>query len=224
MGFGSLRVINEDIIQPSQGFPTHGHRDMEIITFPMTGALDHKDSTGGEGRIRAGEIQKMSAGKGIRHSEYNALDDQSCHLYQIWIEPNQTGVNPYYEQRDFSELLNLGDPTLLVSPGGDNGSLRIFQDAHMWGRRFLHKNIQWNFQPQFAALESSPAESALSHSSGGVWIQVTQGQLRVTHLGDSSKNGELLEAGDAAFARGSKGWILTSQSVFAEALVFDLKT
>jgi redox-sensitive bicupin YhaK (pirin superfamily) len=118
MGFRSLRVINEDRVQPGQGFGTHGHRDMEIITCVLEGALAHKDSLGTGSIIKPGELQRMSAGTGIRHSEFNPSDSELVHLYQIWLVPDQRGVTPSYEQRSFSEDEKLGKLRLVASPDG----------------------------------------------------------------------------------------------------------
>jgi len=160
MGFGTLRVINEDTIAGGEGFPTHGHRDMEILTYVVEGAIAHRDSTGKEGVIRPGELQRMSAGRGVRHSEYNALEEGETHLLQIWIEPNETGIEPRYETRDFSAPLEKGEPVLLASPNGKSGSLEIAQDAWVWARRFT-TGTEWHLP--------------LSKGRLG-WLQVIKGQ------------------------------------------------
>ncbi|WP_258544425.1 pirin family protein [Alteromonas lipotrueae] len=128
MGFSALRVINDDIVQAGRGFETHGHRDMEIISFVVSGALKHKDSTGNDYVIPAGDIQVMSAGKGIRHSEMNASDHEEVNFIQIWIEPNVTGVQPAYLQKSVSDKNGL---ELLVSESGQNGALKINQEARI---------------------------------------------------------------------------------------------
>lgn len=129
MGWGALRVINEDIVAPGEGFPMHGHRDMEIVTVIVSGALEHRDSLGNGAVIRPGEVQRMSAGSGVRHSEFNPAADTATHLLQIWIRPRAAGGTPGYEQRAVS-----GAPgaVLLASPDGGDGSVRIGQDAALW--------------------------------------------------------------------------------------------
>lgn len=126
MGFSALRVINDDIIQPNTGFDTHGHRDMEIITYIIQGAIRHQDSEGNVEILPAGEFQLMSAGKGIYHSEYNASDNEPLQLLQIWIEPNTRGGKPSYQQKDFGQEFGL---TTIATPNGENGALQIKQDA-----------------------------------------------------------------------------------------------
>src|ERR1700687_5901754 len=127
MGFRSLRVINDSRVQPGQGFGMHGHRDMEIVTYVLEGALAHKDSLGTGSIIKAGELQRMSAGTGIRHSEFNPSDTESVHFYQIWLLPNRTGVTPSYEQRFFSEEEKRDRFRLVTSSDGADGSLAIHQ-------------------------------------------------------------------------------------------------
>ncbi|CAM3906039.1 Quercetin 2,3-dioxygenase [Vibrio aerogenes CECT 7868] len=126
MGFSALRVINEDKVQPGAGFETHGHRDMEIISYVLSGQIAHKDSEGHIQVLPAGEFQLMSAGSGIFHSEYNASDSETLHFLQIWIEPDTLGIQPGYQQKDFGQSAGL---TPVATPGGDNGTLRIRQDA-----------------------------------------------------------------------------------------------
>src|SRR3954470_20802203 len=122
MGFSSLRVINEDVVPPGQGFGTHGHRDMEIITYILDGALEHKDSMGNGSVIRPGDVQRMSAGTGVRHSEFNASRDDPVHLLQIWIEPDVTGIEPGYEEKHFDAAAKRGRLRLIASPDGRDGS------------------------------------------------------------------------------------------------------
>jgi redox-sensitive bicupin YhaK (pirin superfamily) len=131
MGFGPLRVINDDFVKMGQGFGMHGHRDMEIITYMLEGTLQHKDSMGNSRNIRAGEIQRMAAGTGVRHSEYNAsrVDGDDVHLLQIWIMPNKAGVEPEYEYREIPFAEKLGKLKLIASPDSREGSMRIHQDA-----------------------------------------------------------------------------------------------
>ena len=125
MGFSDLRVINDDRVQPGQGFGTHGHRDMEIITYVLDGALEHKDSMGNGSVIRPGDVQRMSAGKGVRHSEFNASQTEPVHLLQIWIEPNVSGIEPGYEEKHFSDADKRGQLRLIASPDGRSGSVTL---------------------------------------------------------------------------------------------------
>jgi hypothetical protein len=129
MGYGPLRVINDDKVAPGQGFGTHGHRDMEIITYVLEGALEHKDSMGNGSIIRPGNVQRMSAGTGVRHSEFNPSPDERVHLLQIWIEPKFTGIRPSYEEKQFGAAEKKGQLRLIASPDGRDGSVTIHQDA-----------------------------------------------------------------------------------------------
>jgi len=129
MGWGALRVINEDIVAPGQGFPTHGHRDMEIVTVMLAGALQHRDSMGHGAVIRPGEVQRMSAGRGVKHSEFNPSSDEAAHLLQIWIRSAVAGSEPGYEQ---TAIAGSAGATLLASPDGRDGSVRIGQQATLW--------------------------------------------------------------------------------------------
>jgi redox-sensitive bicupin YhaK (pirin superfamily) len=131
MGFGALRVINDDKVEPGQGFGTHGHRDMEIITYVLEGALEHKDSMGNGSIIRPGDVQRMSAGTGVRHSEFNPSREERVHLLQIWIEPRITGVRPSYEEKQFGTAEKKGQLRLIASPDGREGSVTIHQDAYV---------------------------------------------------------------------------------------------
>jgi redox-sensitive bicupin YhaK (pirin superfamily) len=131
MGFGALRVINDDKVEPGQGFGTHGHRDMEIITYVLEGALEHKDSMGNGSVIRPGDVQRMSAGTGVRHSEFNPSREERVHLLQIWIEPSVTGVRPSYEEKQFGTAEKKGQLRLIASPDGREGSVTIHQDAYV---------------------------------------------------------------------------------------------
>jgi redox-sensitive bicupin YhaK (pirin superfamily) len=133
MGFGSLRVINEDLVQPGAGFGAHGHRDMEIVTYVLEGALAHRDSLGNGSEIRPGDVQRMSAGTGIRHSEFNASDEDPVRFLQIWILPREEGLSPGYEQRHFPRESLEGGLTLLASPDGRDGSVVVHQDARIFG-------------------------------------------------------------------------------------------
>jgi redox-sensitive bicupin YhaK (pirin superfamily) len=174
MGFASLRVINEDVVQPGQGFGTHGHRDMEIITYILEGALEHKDSMGNGAVIRPGEVQIMSAGTGVQHSERNPSATEPVHLLQIWVFPDRRGLPPRYEQRAAPPTTPSRPLTLLAAPPGQGGVVAIHQDA-----RILAVDL--------------PARAETSHPLApghGVWLQVVRGDLAV--------NGNALAAGDGA--------------------------
>lgn len=197
MGWGALRVINEDRVAPGQGFGTHGHRDMEIVTYILSGALEHKDSLGHGGVIRRGEVQRMSAGKGIRHSEFNPLADQETHLLQIWIEPAQLGTPASYEQQALPVEAMRGRWRLVASPDGADGSTTIGQDARLWASVLV------------------PGEQIEYRLSAGrlAYVQVISGQLSV--------NGQPLAAGDGAkIADETLLEFLAGEE--AEILLFDL--
>src|SRR2546421_11053824 len=132
MGFRALRVINEDRVDPGQGFGTHGHRDMEIVTYVLDGALEHRDSMGNGSILRAGELQRMTAGTGVRHSEFNPSDKESVHLYQIWLLPQRKGLEPSYEELALGEEQKRGRFRLVASPDGAEGGLTIHQDARLY--------------------------------------------------------------------------------------------
>jgi quercetin 2,3-dioxygenase len=198
MGFADLRVINEDFVAPGQGFPTHGHQDMEIVTYILEGALEHKDSIGTGSVILPGDVQRMSAGTGIRHSEYNASQSETVHLLQIWILPEQKGIEPSYEQKNFSEADKLSKLRLVGSRDGRDGSVVIHQDINLYA----------------AAL---PAGESVSHAfgSGRVgWLQVARGSVKL--------NEHQLKAGDGvAIDRETK---IEIQGIDrnAEVLLFDM--
>ena len=195
MGFGPLRVINEDRVQPGQGFGTHGHRDMEIITYVLDGALGHKDSMGTGSTIVPGDVQRMSAGSGVRHSEFNHEKQGVTHFLQIWIEPNVTGIAPSYEQKHFRPEDKRGRLRLIASPDGRDGSVTIHQDALMYAGLF------------------DGAESAryeLQNEKG--YVHVARGRISV--------NGHTLQAGDALKTEG--GAIELKDAKGAEVLLFDL--
>ena len=209
MGVGNLRVINEDRIAPGTGFGAHGHRDMEIISYVLSGALAHKDDMAA-GRsslevqndappsvIRPGDVQRMSAGTGVRHSEFNHAPDQTTHFLQIWIVPNQRGVAPEYEQKHFAAADKRGRLTLVASPDGRDGSLRLHADALMYAGLF-------------EGAES--AELALD-AARPVYVHVVGGRIEV--------NGEPLSAGDAATVTGERVLLLRNGQA-AEVLVFVL--
>jgi redox-sensitive bicupin YhaK (pirin superfamily) len=197
MAFGPLRVINEDRVAPGKGFGTHGHRDMEIISYVLDGELAHKDSMGTGSVIRPGDVQRMSAGRGVMHSEFNHSNSQVTHFLQIWIMPNVTGIAPSYEEKRFEVADKRGRLRLVASPHGTQGSLTIHQDARVYAGLF------------------DGAESATLDIAGGrrVYVHVARGGIRV--------NGKLLDAGDAAKMTDVDRLELTQGSA-AEVLVFDL--
>src|SRR3982751_1805898 len=174
MGFGNLRVINEDRIAPGSGFGTHGHRDMEIISYVLSGELAHKDSIGNVKGIPPGDVQRMSAGTGVQHSEFNHADGQTTHFLQIWIEPNVTGIPPSYEQKTFADAEKRGALRLVASPDGAKGSVLIHADARLYAGLFDGA--------ESATLELSAARKT--------YVHLIRGQLEV--------NGRVLKAGDAA--------------------------
>ena len=194
MGFGHLRVINEDRVRPGAGFGAHGHRDMEIISYVVDGGLAHEDSTGGKGVIRPGEVQVMSAGRGVRHAEMNGSATEPVHFLQIWLLPAATGGAPGYAQRDFGREPGL---RLLVSPDGREGSLPIGQDAD------LHR-----------ALLPDGETATLPVRRHRAWVQVVRGTLEV--------NGARLNAGDGAALSEVSSLALAAVGD-VEALLFDLR-
>lgn len=198
MGWGNLRVINEDYIAPGQGFGSHGHRDMEIISYVVSGALAHKDSMGNVESINPGEVQRMSAGSGVRHSEFNYEKDKVTHLLQIWILPSQEGIEPSYEQTFFPDEQKLGQLRLVASPNGAQGSVTIHANAAVYAGLFDGE--------QAAELPLAQGRKA--------YVQVVKGQINV--------NGHALQAGDAAlFDREPLVSLKDAQA--AEVLVFDLE-
>jgi redox-sensitive bicupin YhaK (pirin superfamily) len=197
MGFRALRVINEDRVQPGQGFGTHGHRDMEIISYVLEGALQHKDSIGTGSVIRPGDVQRMSAGTGVRHSEFNASKSELVHFLQIWIEPDRAGYPPSYEQKAFSDDEKRGRLRLVASADGRDGSLTIHQDASVYAGLF-----ERGARVSFAL---GPGRHA--------WIHMVRGTATVS--------GAILGAGDAAGIH-EPGKIDVAGEAAAEVLVFDL--
>jgi len=197
MGFGPLRVINEDRVAPGTGFGTHGHRDMEIISYVLDGELAHKDSMGHGSVIRPGDVQRMSAGSGVRHSEYNHARDRTTHFLQIWIEPNVTGIAPSYEEKRFTDADKHGRLRLIASPNGAHGSVRILQDARLYVSRL-------------GAGQSLAAE-------------LPAGRLGYLHLvrGAVTVNGQRLDGGDAAKIRDEKRLAISAEGD-AELMLFDL--
>jgi quercetin 2,3-dioxygenase len=197
VGFRSLRVINDDRVQPGQGFGMHGHKDMEIVTYVLDGALEHQDSMGNGSIIRAGELQRMTAGTGVRHSEFNPSETEWVHLYQIWLLPQQKGLKPSYKQLAVGEEEKQGRFRLVASPAGDDGSLTIHQDARLY----------------LALL--SPGESVAHEIETGraAWLQVLRGSGDVL--------GHALAAGDGAAVTDEK--VLSIQAAApSEVLLFDL--
>lgn len=197
MGFRALRVINEDRIGPGGGFGMHGHRDMEIVTLVLSGALAHQDSLGHGESLRPGELQRMSAGRGIRHSEFNASPSEPVHLYQIWLTPRAAGLDPSYEQKAFDPAHRNGKWQLVASPTGEGGSLTIQQDA-----RILLANLAAGEE---LAYKLAPGRHA--------WLQVLSGSLRV--------NESALETSDAAAVSGEPALSLRAADV-SEVMLFDL--
>ena len=195
--FGPLRVINEDRVVPGAGFGTHGHRDMEIISYVLEGELAHKDSTGTSSTIRPGDVQRMSAGSGVQHSEFNGSPQQPVHFLQIWILPNVAGIPAGYEEKRFSEDEKRGRLRLIASPGGAQGSVHIHQDVHV-----------------YAGLFDGAEQSQL---------RVAPGRLIYAHVvrGRIVANGEALEAGDALKLVGEPELRLGGGEA-AEVIVFDL--
>jgi len=197
MGFGDLRVINEDRIQPGTGFGTHGHRDMEIISYVLEGALAHKDNMGTGSTIVPGDVQRMSAGKGVMHSEFNQSKDGVTHFLQIWIEPNVRGIAPSYEQKHFDAASKRGKLRLLASPDGRDGSVTIHQDAFLYA----------------ALLDGADRAVHKLRPGRRAYLHVARGRLNA--------NGQPLEAGDALKATDTAEVVL-EQGVDAEVLLFDL--
>jgi redox-sensitive bicupin YhaK (pirin superfamily) len=195
--FGTLRVINEDFVQPGHGFPTHGHRDMEIVTYILEGALQHRDNMGTGSIIRRGDAQRMSAGTGVTHSEANPSSDEPVHLLQIWIFPREQGTQPDYEEKKFSDDEKRNRLRLIVSPDGSEGSVRIHQDAKI-----------------FASLldPGQQVEHALADGRDA-WLQVAAGSVNV--------NDNPLKQGDGAGIRKESKITITATET-AEILLFDL--
>jgi len=198
MGFSDLRVINDDTVSPGGGFATHGHRDMEIISYVLEGALEHKDSMGNGSVIRPGDVQRMSAGSGVHHSEFNHSKTDSVHFLQIWVLPEQTGLKPSYEQKAFSDEEKHGRLRLIGSRDGRDGSVTIHQDVDLYATRLN---------------EGERVSHELAASRRG-WIHVARG--------DAIVNGRRLHAGDGVALAGPESLSLTGVSD-AEILLFDLR-
>ena len=197
MGFGNLRVINEDRIAPGTGFGTHGHRDMEIISYVLSGELAHKDTMGNVKGIPPGDVQRMSAGRGVQHSEFNHAPNDTTHFLQIWIEPNVTGIAPSYEQKTFADAEKQGNLRLVASNDGAQGSVTIHADARLYAGLFDGD--------QAAELTLDPKRKS--------YVHLVHGELEV--------NGQMLTTGDAALLDGENQVSLT-HGKNAEVLVFDL--
>lgn len=197
MGFGNLRVINEDRIAAGRGFGTHGHKDMEIISYVLSGELAHKDSIGNIKGIPPGDVQRMSAGTGVQHSEFNHAEGQTTHFLQIWIEPNVTGIPPSYEQKTFADAEKRGVLRLVASPDGDRGSVLIHADARIYAGLF----------------DGAETATLAMGATRKTYVHLIRGQLEV--------NGQVLKAGDAA-ALQSEGTLQLAHGQDAEVLVFDL--
>jgi len=196
MGFRALRVINEDRVAPAAGFGTHGHRDMEIITYPLAGAIGHKDSTGGNSVLRAGEVQRMTAGTGVMHSEMNA-EDLPLHFLQIWILPEKKGLTPGYEQKAFAPAERQGRWRVIVSPDSREGSLKVHQDMSLYSTLLK--------QGESAEYTLAPGRHA--------WLQLARGA--------GTLNGVAVKAGDGV-AVSDESKLVLSASEPVEALLFDL--
>jgi redox-sensitive bicupin YhaK (pirin superfamily) len=196
--FRTLRVINEDFVQPGHGFPTHGHRDMEIVTYILQGALEHRDSMGTGSIIRRGDAQRMSAGTGVTHSEANPSPDEPVHLLQIWIFPSQQNLQPEYEEKKFSDDEKRNRLRLIVSPDGSDGSVKIHQDARI-----------------FASLLDDGEEVVHSLEAGrSAWLQIAAGSVKL--------NDVALKQGDGAAVSQESQLSVTAEGP-AEVLLFDLK-
>ncbi|MGJ7579094.1 pirin family protein [Variovorax sp. RHLX14] len=197
MGFGNLRVINEDRVAAGAGFGTHGHKDMEIISYVMSGELAHKDSMGNIESIPPGEVQRMSAGRGVMHSEFNHKKDETTHFLQIWLLPNARGIEPGYEQKKFPDAEKRGHLRLVASPDGSDGSVTVHSDARLYAGLFDGA--------ESTSLTLDPARKS--------YVHLVRGELEV--------NGRKLTTGDAALIEGESQLALSAGND-AEVLVFDL--
>ncbi|KGD74335.1 pirin family protein [Pantoea vagans] len=194
MGFSALRVINEDVIDGGQGFGTHPHKDMEILTYVLSGTVEHQDSMGNKEQIPAGEFQIMSAGTGVRHSEYNASESEPLHLYQIWIIPERTGIEPRYDQRRFPDVQGR---QLVLSPDAREGSLKVYQDMTL---------SRW-------VLAAGEQDNVAIDAGRRIWVQVVKGDVTV--------NGNAVTTSDA-LAIWDESALTIKASSAAEVLLFDL--
>lgn len=197
MGFRCLRVINDDVIAPGNGFGMHGHRDMEIITVVLSGELQHRDSLGNGAVLRPGEVQVMTAGSGIRHSEFNPSSDKPVHLLQIWIEPHSAGLPPSYAQKRFEAEHRHNQWSRVAGPVGDDGALVIAQDAHVF----------------IASISAGTSLQRPIGANRAAWVHVASGEITL--------NGQTLREGDAVGLEGAQGiQVVCVQQ--AEVLLFDL--
>ena len=197
MGFSRLRVLNEDRVRPGAGFGTHGHRDMEIVTYVLGGVLEHADSMGNGYQLRNGDVQRMSAGSGVTHSEYNPSQEEELHLLQMWVLPAEQGTTPGYEEKDFPAEGRRGALRLVVSPDGREGSLTIGQDASLFA----------------GLLDGDERVRHAVAADRSAWLHVARGGLDL--------NGERLEAGDGAAIRGEPE-LLLERGDRAELVLWDL--
>lgn len=198
MGFSDLLVINEDRVQPGRGFDPHGHRDMEIFSYVLEGALEHKDSMGTGSVIHPGDVQMMSAGTGVRHSEYNASREEMVHFLQIWIVPDRKDVTPRYQQQHFTTEEKQGRLRLIISPDGSNGSLAVYQDTRVYAGLFDGDAVQHFELP----------------ANRFAYVHVARGTIDI--------NNQRLSAGDAVKLRNVRNMVL-SNGEQAEVLLFDLR-
>jgi redox-sensitive bicupin YhaK (pirin superfamily) len=198
MGFGPLRVINEDRVLPGEGFPPHGHRDMEILSYVLDGALEHKDSLGTGSVIRPGDVQVMSAGTGVRHSEFNHSNKEPVHFLQIWLLPEQAGGAPRYQQKSFADSEKRGRLRLVASPDGAADSVIIHQDAKLYA----------------SLLERGERVTHAVSAGRRTWLQVARGSIEA--------DGHTLHAGDGAAISGTRTIDVTATSNGTELLLFDL--
>lgn len=207
MGFRDLRVINEDRVQPSKGFDTHSHRDMEILTYVIDGALEHKDSLGNGSVMRPGDVQRMSAGTGVTHSEYNHSDRELVHFLQIWILPEREGIDPSYEQKLFPAQDRRGRLRLVASPDARDGSVRVHQDVAL----------------RAGLLDAGETVHHDLAKGRHAWVQVVRGQVDLTSRKDGKpgSKGTALDAGDGAAVSDEPRVVLHALAP-AEVLVFDL--
>ncbi len=197
MGFRTLRVINDDVVEGGGGFGEHGHRDMEIISYVVEGGLEHRDSLGNGGVIRPGDVQLMSAGKGIRHAEFNASESEKVRFLQIWIPPSQAGIEAGYQQQKFPLADEPGRLHLLVDPDGRDGALKIHQDARLYGGRF----------------RADDKTAVTIGDDRHAWVQIVRGSIDV--------NGHTLSEGDGAAISDENELVFTDPKN-AEVLLFDL--
>jgi hypothetical protein len=195
--FRSLRVINEDRVAPNHGFPMHAHRDMEIITYILSGELEHRDSMGNGSVIRPGDVQRMTAGTGVRHSEFNPSRTEACHLLQIWILPNARDLTPGYEQKFFDDDERKGRLRLIASADGRDGAVRINQDARVYG----------------SLLEAGESVTHQLIEQRQAWLQLARGTVRI--------NDEQMQAGDGAAIKDDSDLMIVGEED-SELLLFDL--